>query len=144
MSANGVSTRFNLKQLDPTGGRLILVKRTPGLTEEALQALADDITLRMGQSCVLISVTHLSDIKAMDEAEMEKQGWVRAKRLADEGKRLTIALAHVKLFWDEVDPLYPLLDMAACPHETGMGRALWALQEAVKILTPPTEEELAA
>lgn len=131
--------RYNLKQLDPTQGRLILVREVEGLTQEAVQQLADDLIVRLGVSCTLIVVKKLSDIRTMSESEMQQHGWVRGERLKHSSGQTTMALAHLQLVLEEAANLEKLVDMSECPHEDGSGRAVWAIKKVVELLTPVEE-----
>lgn len=127
ISADG--SRFSIKQLDPSGGRIILIKRTEKLTPEMLKAFADDISNRLGISAVVVAVNSLSDMREMNEADMRQHGWVREAEIQKVEKRLTLSLSYLQVVWEEASKLEPLVDMAECPYPEGIGRLNWLLKQ---------------
>lgn len=71
------------KQISPKQNTIILIKQPRKQSgdefAEALQMLADEILARMGITCFLIGVEEFSDFRHIDEAAMERLGWVRAE-----------------------------------------------------------------
>lgn len=73
------------KQYKPENGDLIAVKRPRKVSGEQfamiLRRLSDDIVIYLKKNAIVVGVESFSDIKRIDDDEMERLGWVRKSRV---------------------------------------------------------------
>jgi hypothetical protein len=66
-----------IKKLAIEPGSIVLVKQAGNITTEQINQFADDIVKYLGFSAMVVVVNNLSDVKALDDGQMARYGWVR-------------------------------------------------------------------